>query len=174
MLILIFQVIGRWNGGWETKLQLNVSKIVWSAKDQANVIAAEAEKKRKQSIYLSSSFSAKSEYPHSNYNKDSSSTMVTTRMTGEDKIQLKNSELAEIDIGSFPKNIADRILPYQNSTVNGDNLLTHDDHDKLLSISRIPISVCALPCNIGVRKVMSTVRYALIICKMKYAFYMYS
>ena len=171
---MIFQVIGRWNGGWETKLQLNVSKIVWSAKDQANVIAAEAEKKRKQSIYLSSSFNAKSEYPLSNYDKDSSSAMVTTRMTGEDKIQLKNSELAEIDIGSFPKNIADRILPYQNSTVNGDNLLTHDDHDKLISISRIPISVCALPCNIGVRKVMSTVRYALIICKMKYALYMYS
>ena len=48
MSILFQKVIGRWFNEWEQRLQMNVSKIVWSAKDQAKVIEAVKKKKAEQ------------------------------------------------------------------------------------------------------------------------------
>ena len=133
-------------------MQLNVSKIVWSAKDQAKVIEA---KKKKHSMHMSSSYIAKSEYAQ-NYNKESAITIK-----GEDKIQLTNgNSLAVQDIGSFPKQVDFGMHQYRNSVREDNSQLRNidDEEEKITFTSRIPISVCALPCKVGVKKVMSTVR----------------
>jgi hypothetical protein len=146
------KVIGRWFSEWEPRLQLNVSKIVWSAKDQAKVIEA---KKKKHSMHMSSSYIAESEYAQ-NYNKESAITIK-----GEDKIQLTNgNSLAVQDFGSFHKQVDNGMHQYRNSVREDNSQLKNidDEEQKITFTSRIPISVCALPCKVGVKKVMSTVR----------------
>ena len=165
MSILFQKVIGRWFNEWEQRLQMNVSKIVWSAKDQAKVI--EAKEKKKHSMQMSSSYIAKSEYAQ-NHNKESSITIKN----GEDNVEMTNSnglqekeglgsfQMKKVDIGSKHQ----QTYRYNNSGGIGrddgvNQIGDEDENDPSKSFTyRIPISVCALPCKVGEKKVMSTVR----------------
>ena len=148
------KVIGRWFSEWDQRLQLNVSKIVWSAKDQEKVLES---KKKKHSMHMSSSYITESEYAQ-NYNKKSAITIK-----GEDKIQLTNGNniLAAQDSVPFQRRNLDasNCQQYRNNTKENDQPLRNDEEDDETDgfTSRIPISVCALPCKIGEKKVMSTV-----------------
>ena len=106
-------------------------------------------------MHMSTSYIAESEYTK-NYNKESA-----ISIKGEDKIQLTNgNSLAVQDFGTFPKQVDISMHQYRNS-VREDNSQPRniDDEDgKITFTSRIPISVCALPCKVGLKKVMSTVR----------------
>ena len=105
---------------------------------------------------MSTSYIAESEYAK-NYNKESAITIK-----GEDKIQLTNGNSLNIqDLGSFQKNVDFGMHQYRNSVREDNNLLKsiEDGEEKITFTSRIPISVCALPCEVGVKKVMSTVRF---------------
>ena len=163
------KVIGRWFNEWEQRLQMNVSKIVWSAKDQAKVI--EAKEKKKHSMQMSSSYIAKSEYAQ-NHNKESSITIKN----GEDNVQMTNGNglqgkegLGSFEMKHFDIGLKHEQQAYRNNNsgyggINGRedriNQIGNEDKDDYSKsfTSRIPISVCALPCNVGEKKVMSTVR----------------
>ena len=68
---------------------MNVSKIVWSAKDQAKVI--EAKEKKKHSMQMSSSYIAKSEYAQS-HNKESP---ITIKNVEEGNVQMTNGNVLQ-------------------------------------------------------------------------------
>ena len=152
---------------------MNVSKIVWSAKDQAKVI--EAKEKKKHSMQMSSSYIAKSEYAQ-DHNKESS---ITIKNVVEDNVQMTNGNglHGKDSLGSFQMKKFDIGLKHQqayrnnNSGSGGDGTIgrenrinqigneDEDDYSKSFT-ARIPISVCALPCKVGEKKVMSTVGYS--------------
>ena len=108
-------------------------------------------------MHMSSSYIAESEYGQ-NYNKKSAITIK-----GEDKIQLTNGNnvLAVQDsVPSQRRNLdATNWQQYRNNTKESDQPLRigEEDDETDAFTSRIPISVCALPCKIGEKKVMSTV-----------------
>ena len=150
---------------------MNVSKIVWSAKDQAKVI--EAKEKKKHSMQMSSSYIAKSEYAQS-HNKESP---ITIKNVEEGNVQMTNGNVLQgkESLGSFQMKNFDIGLKhqqaYRNNSSGGGNDGTIGREDRINQIgnedkndysktftARIPISVCALPCNVGEKKVMSTVR----------------
>ena len=142
------QVVGRWFSEWDPRLQLNVSKIIWSAKDQAAVMAA---KKMKHSTHMSSSYFGKSEYANNNHKGP----FIT--IEGEDKTPLTNGGTAVEDLDSFDRRID--VGTHHRNSVRDDNTQFKKMQDETFTFtSRIPISVCALPCKVGEKKVMSTVR----------------
>ena len=109
-------------------------------------------------MHMSSSYLAKSEYSP-NYNKGSA---ITIKEKGEDNILLNNGGRLLDEFGSFQRisDVDSGMMRYQNNSNREDNKPLRDTKD-LVTVtftSRIPISVCALPCNVGEKKVMSTVR----------------
>ena len=175
MISFFSKVIGRWFNEWEQRLQMNVSKIVWSAKDQAKVI--EAKEKKKHSMQMSSSYIAKSEYAQS-HNKESP---ITIKNVEEGNVQMTNGNVLQgtESLGSFQMKNFDIGLKhqqaYRSNSSGGGNDGTIGIEDRINQIgnedkndysrsftARIPISVCALPCNVGEKKVMSTVRFIFI------------
>ena len=122
-------------------------------------------------MHMSSSYLAKSEYSR-NYNKGSA---ITIKENGEDTILLNNGGRLLDEFGSFQRisDVDSGMMRYQNNSNREDNKPLRDTKD-LVTVtftSRIPISVCALPCNVGEKKVMSTVRKELIILFIKKEIY---
>ena len=122
-------------------------------------------------MHMSSSYLAKSEYSQ-NYNKGSA---ITIKEKGEDTILLNNGGRLLDEFGSFQRisDVDSGMMRYQNNSNREDNKPLRDTKD-LVTVtftSRIPISVCALPCNVGEKKVMSTVRKELIILFIKKEIY---
>ena len=130
-------------------MQLNVSKIIWSAKDQAEVMT---EKKMKHSRHTSSSYLGVSKYGESN-NKG---TIMTVE--GHDKNQMITDGINVDNFDSLDRSVDDD--GFQHRHRDGDvNMQSKKSQEETSTFaSRIPISVCALPCNVGEKTVVSTVR----------------
>ena len=171
----MFQVVGRWFNEWEHALQLNVSKIVWSAKDQAEIIEADKKKKFSQesSVFLPS--------PENNKYSETYQTGSNIATKGRDRnlsiqdgMTLKEGETVDsLDVEANRRNkgivVVDSSVQFSN-----DNKLKNskkvflksgggrENSDKDFALrSRIPISVCALPCKVGEMKIISTVSITL-------------
>ena len=165
------QVVGRWFNEWEHALKLNVSKIVWSAKDQAEIIEAD---KRKKSFQQSSLFSPSLENDKYSETYQTGSNIATKgrdrNLSTQDGRTLKEGETVDsVDVEANRRN---KVIVVVDSSVqfSNDNKLKNSKKVFLKSgggreksnkdfalRSRIPISVCALPCKVGEMKIISTV-----------------
>lgn len=152
--------MGKWFNDWEHRLQLNVSKIIWSAKDHAALLA---DKKRKNGLHASpaSSSQGSAKYP-ANYAENSIMEPEVKDKVSPENIDSSLAKHEEVE------NMVDstKYIGTEESTIRNTGLHLYevpspqnsDFYMKELTISsRIPISVCALPCKVGEKKVMSTV-----------------
>ena len=165
------QVVGRWFNEWEHALQLNVSKIIWSAKDQAEIIEADKRKKLFQQSSLLPTPLGNDKYAETYQTGSSIATKGRDRnLSAQDGRTLKEGETVDsVDVEANRRNkgivVVDSSVQFSN-----DNKLKNSKKVFLKSgggreksnkdfalRSRIPISVCALPCKVGEMKIISTV-----------------